>query len=234
MASGLALRSEGKRRLRNPGTRARDLIGESLGSTAHGSHRLNSRHVQALETLYETSPAIGAARQILIGQLMGGGIAVRRGEKEVEFTPEFRNFFDETWTKFATRSIDSFLKFGYVVFVLEEDRTSLTAYRAAGEARRVAAAEAAAASSRRGKQKAPSKVDQPQNLIPVVPPTETYEVAYEQTGRLGYSRQYTVYSTAPGAATKPDEQAFVVVRDDPDSSGNCTSPTGRCSTWPAL
>lgn len=202
----MQLRNQGKRKVPTSKPRSRDVIGESLGSNARGDHRVNTLHVHALESLFDTSPAIGAARSVLNGQLLSGGIAIRRGGEDVKLKPTFENFFNEVWIKFASRAIDSILKFGYCVWVYEEDVDSVTSVRAAS------------------KQK---DTDYQLNRMPVVPPTEAYEVGYMATGRLGYLRKYSVFSTAPGSATVPDKEARIMVRDEPDMAGNCTSPTGQ-------
>ena len=74
--------------------------------------------------------------------------------------------------------VDRFLKFGYVMVSYEEDLDSLTYLT---NKRRKGAAGSSAA---------------PANLIPIVPPTDTYEVAYIMAGRAGYHRRYLVYAKA--------------------------------------
>ena len=43
-------------------------------------------------------------------------------------------------------------------------------------------------------------------------------------GKYGYTRRYVVYNNSPGQATRLDEEAFVSVRQHPDSVGNLHSP----------
>ncbi len=207
MASGVKLRSSGGRR--PPRSRAKDLIGPALGlSTGEhpGEHRLNFKQIHAIEQLYNTHPAIQAARTVLHGQLLSGGIVLRRNGDIVDLKPAFKQHLDELWIPFAQQVVDSFLKFGYAMVSYEEDLDSLARQ---STKRRVGP----------GKQKI-----QIANLIPIVPPTDTYEIAYVMAGRAGYHRQYLVYGQAPHMAAKVDEEARVVVRQHPDAQGNVNSP----------
>lgn len=212
MASGLKLRSSGARKA--PQTRARDLIGPTLGlSTGEhpGEHRLAYQQINAIEQLFNSHPAIQAARTILHGQLLSGGIVLRRNGEPADLKPAFKTHLEECWLPFAQQCVDSFLKFGYVVVAYEEDTDSL--------------ARQSIKRRRGGGDNAKAKVvNEPVNLIPIVPPTNTYEVAYIMTGRAGYHRQYLVYSMAPNMATRVDDEARVVVRQHPDSVGNVNSP----------
>lgn len=210
MSSGVSLRKSGARRA--PTTRARDLIGPALGLST-GDHpgecRLNNNQIRAIEQLFHSHPAIQAARTILHGQLLSGGIVLRRNGELVDLKPTFKNHLDEVWVPFAQQVVDSFLKTGYVVVSYEEDTESLVLQSIKRR--------------RNGEGKA-SELSDPVNLIPIVPPTDTYDVAYKQTGRAGYHRRYMVYATAPNMATRVDEEARVVVRQHPDSEGNVNSP----------
>ena len=60
--------------------------------------------------------------------------------------------------------------------------------------------------------------------MPRVPDLGTYEVAWNSGGRLGFIRDYYVYSNAPGHATSADDEAFVHIRQAPDMQGNIVSP----------
>jgi hypothetical protein len=213
MASGVALRKAGTRA--PPRTRALDLIGPALGLSSDGKpgeKRLNRGQIVAIEHLFSSHPAIQAARTILAGQLLSGGIALRRDGEIVELKPAFKQHLDEVWIPFARMVMDSFLKFGYVVVVYEEDEDSLAIQslkRRAG-----------AGGDGRPRVAAPSAV----NMVPLVPTVDTYDVAFVQAGRAGYKRKYLVYSTAPNEATKVDEEARVIVRQQPDADGNVNSP----------
>lgn len=173
---------------------------------------MNYTQIFALEQLFNTHPAIQAARTILHGQLLSGGIVLRRNGEVVDLKPAFRGHLDEVWIPFAQSVIDSFLKFGYVMVSYEEDDQSF----AQQSIKRRAGASGAA-----GKQKV---LREPTNLIPIVPPTDTYEVAYVMGGRAGYHRKYFAYAMAPNMATKIDDEARVVVRQAPDPTGNVNSP----------
>ena len=241
MSSGLKLRASGARSASRP--KPRDLIGPAFGLSTDGQpgeRRLNYPQINALEQLFNTHPAIQAARTILHGQLLSGGIVLRRDGEAVDLKPAFRNHLDEVWIPFAQAVIDSFLKFGYVVVSYEEDEESLARQavkRRAGAAGTDGAAGAAGAdgadgadgaagggaraSTAAGKQRV---IREPVNLIPIVPPTDTYEVSYVMTGRAGCHRKYMVYSMSPNMATKVDDEVRVVMRQPPDSTGNVNSP----------
>lgn len=213
MSSGTALRSSGKRAA--PKVRAGDLIGPVLGLSSDGQpgeKRLNRGQITSIEHLYQSHPAIQAARSVLSGQLLSGGIALRRDGKIVDLKPAFKQHLEELWVPFARSVMDSFLKFGFVVVVYEEDDDSLSRQsvkrRAAGGDARPRAVQQEAAP----------------NMVPLVPTIDTYDVAFVQAGRAGYRRKYFVYSTAPNKATKIDEEARVIVRQTPDVDGNVNSP----------
>lgn len=212
MSSGTSLRSAGRRAA--PRVRARDLIGPVLGLSSDGQpgeKRLNRGQITSIEHLYNSHPAIQAARSILAGQLLSGGMALRRNGKIVELKPAFKNHMEETWTPFARSVMDSFLKYGHVVVVYEPDDESLSRQsvkrRAGGDSSARTVVPAA----------------EP-NMVPIVPTIDTHDVAFVHTGRAGYKRRYLVYSTAPNNATKIDEEARVVVRQHPDVDGNVNSP----------
>jgi hypothetical protein len=180
--------------------------------------RLNGKQVGAIEQLFNSHPAIAAARAILHGQLLNGGIELRRDGKRLDLQPAFKTHIDEVWTSFARDVVDSFLKFGYAVVVYEEDDESLAVM--SRKRRRIGSDGPKAdvgGDSGIGPQGATP------NLVPIVPPIETYDVAFTTTGR-GYKRKYLVYGTAPNMATRVDEEARVIVRSPPDASGNINSP----------
>jgi len=212
MSQGVGLRARGQRK--PPRSRATDLIGPALGlSTGEhpGEHRLNYKQIHSLEQLFNSHPAIQAARTILHGQLLSGGIVLKRDGKPVELKPAFKNHLEEVWLPFAQDVVDSFLKFGYAVMSYEEDDNSF--------ARQSVKRRAGVGVG--GKSKV---LKDPVNLVPIVPPTDTYEVAYVMTGRAGYKRSYLIYGMAPNMATHIDEEARVVMRQQPDTEGNINSP----------
>lgn len=111
------------------------------------------------------------------------------------------------WLPFASAVIDSFLKWGFVVVAYEEDEES-----------------AASQTLKRRRKADEGLAGKQSNLIPIVPPVETVDVAFCMGGRCGYKRQYIVYSQSPQHATKQDEEARVIVRTHPDAAGNVCSP----------
>lgn len=207
MSGGVGLRKAGARK--QAAVLPKDVIGPSLGLTSGehpGERRLNSRQIHAIEQLFNTHPAVQAARTILHGQLLSGGIALRRNGETVDLKPAFKQHLDEMWVPFAQTVVDSFLKFGYVAVVYEEDLSSLMSMSA--KRRRDASGRASVV----------------ENIVPLVPPTDTYEIAYTMVGRGGYMRNYFLYGTAPNMATRIDDEARVVVRQQPDPNGNVNSP----------
>jgi len=213
MSASLGLRKSGARQRSNP--LPRDLIGPSLGLTSGehpGEKRLNYKQVVAIEQLFNSHPAVQAARTIIHGQLLSGGIVLRRDGQDVELKPAFKRHLDETWVPFAQSVVDSFLKFGYAAVVYEEDESSLMSM--SRKRQRGATGQAGSA----------GKASETQNIIPIVPPTDTYEIAYAMVGRGGYMRKYFLYGKAPSTATRIDDEARVIVRQHPDPDGNLNSP----------
>jgi hypothetical protein len=225
MSSGLRLRSDGKRKTVPHGRASADLIGPALGLSSDGrpgERRLNGVQMSAIDALYHTHPAITAAVNILKGQLLSSGLSLVRNGTPVELKPAFKAHLENVWLPFAADVIDSFLKFGFVVMSYEVDEESLSRQsikRQRGDA------ETASASSASTVSDAPATgASEPTNLYPVVPPLGTYDVAYVMAGRAGYVRKYLVYARAPNQATKIDEEARVIMRQQPDGEGNLNSP----------
>lgn len=181
-------------------------IGPSIGLASTGKpgeFKLNMDQLEALQQLYTSSPAIAAARSVLRGQLLGGGIVLRRGGEDVTLKPEFQRYLSSKWLAFAGDVLDSFLCWGLVVVAYDEDL----------ELQRRAARLATKGAK-------PEPV-----LAPMVPPRECIELAFRQTGKMGYLRQYIVYNLAgPIHATKEDTDARVFIRQQPDAVGNVVSP----------
>ena len=190
----------------------------------------NLEQIYSLEHLFQSSPAVQAARTVLSGQLLSGGISLRKDGEDVELTPAFKEHLNEIWIPFAQEVIDCLLKWGFVVISYEEHEederriTLMNKRRKAAQpppikgkpgskASKAAAAAALAAANAK-----------PPVIIPMVPILGTYEVAYAMGGRQGYKREYLVYSNAPGQGTREDEEARVVVKQHPDSVGNVNSP----------
>ena len=207
----MSIRSRGKRAAPKRSGGGPFNVGPSIGlaSTGRpGEFKLNMNQMEALESLYTASPAITAARSVLRGQLFGGGIVLRRGGKDVALKPEFQRYLSTKWLAFAGDVLDSLLKWGLVVVAYDEDeelKDRASKVPAANGAKRDAV------------------------LAPLVPPRECIEIAYRQSGRMGYTRKYVVFNmAAPIHATKVDEDARVYIREQPDSVGNVISPMSKC------
>ena len=239
MSSGVRLRDTGVRKPQYVKHRP-SLLAESLGSVGHdmGEKRLNLQQVYALEHMYQSTPAVQAARTVLSGQLLSGGISLRKNGVDVELTPIFRQHLNEAWIPFAQDVVDCFLKWGHVVVSYEQDESDQR--RARIHARRdeqtrgksklkrgsgggsVAAAMAAHAAD--AEAHAAATATAPPLIVPRVPLLGTYEVAFVMGGRAGYTRAYRVYNQMPGEGTEEDAEARVVVRQHPDQVGNINSP----------
>ena len=181
-------------------------VGPSIGLASTGKpgeFKLNMNQIEAIQQLYTSSPAIAAARSVLRGQLLGGGIVLRRGGEDVTLKPEFQRYLSSKWLGFAGDVLDSFLCWGLCVVAYDED---LDLKR---QAQRVA-----------------TKGSKPEPVLaPMVPPRECIEIAFRQTGKMGYTRQYIVYNMAgPVHVTKTDDDARVFIRQQPDAVGNVISP----------
>ena len=242
MSSGVRLRDAGVRKAQHVKSRP-SLLSGSLGGAGGdmGEKRLNLQQVYALEHMYQSTPAVQAARTVLSGQLLSGGISLRKDGADVELTPMFRQHLSEVWIPFAQHVVDSFLKWGHVVVSYEQDesddrRARIHARRddlAQGKGKRklqkgggggggsVAAAAAARAADAEAHAAAAAA---PPLVVPHVPLLGTYEVAFVMGGRAGYTRVYRVYSQMPGEGTEEDPEARVVVRQHPDQVGNINSP----------
>lgn len=223
-------RDGGRRRDAKHG--GKSLLAPTLGvhTSELGEHRLNIKQVYALDAMYQTHPAVQAARTVLHAQLLSGGLKlVRDGEalKEVKYgekddkgenkkgiTKHFNSHLEEHWLPFAKEVVDCFIKWGIcpVVFEVLEEHPSVDAIRKLKNEVGVGAV----------KRKRPDPP--PAKLVPHVPQLGTYEIAWRPQGKYGYTRQYVVYNNAPGHATRLDEEALVFVQQHPDSVGNCNSP----------
>jgi len=227
MASGTRLREAGLRKPQR--IKGKGLLDSSLGihSDQHGEHRLNLQQVYALEHLFQSSPAVQAARTVLAGQLLSGGISLRKEGTDVELTQQFRDHLSEVWIPFASEVIDCFLKWGLVPISYEEHfddvRNASLLYSKRQKTQPVAAPTGKRVSKAAAAAKA-AEEKPPPIIIPIVPTLGTYEVAFRMGGRMAYKREYVLYSCAPGQGTKEDDEARVIVRQHPDSVGNVNSP----------
>jgi hypothetical protein len=174
--------------------------------------------------MFQSNPAVQAAKTVLSGQLLSGGISLRKNGSDVELTPAFKDHLNEVWLPFAQDVIDCFLKWGHVVVSYEEHEDELRRASLLAKRRKVEPVQ----SQRGGKSKASKAVAQapvePPVIVPIVPQLGTYEVAYRMGGRQGYKREYLVYSNHPGTGTREDEEARVIVKQHPDQVGNVNSP----------
>ena len=220
MASGTRLRSEGQRK--EPKYRS-SLLANSLGvhTSDLGEKRLNLSQVYALENMFQGHPAVQAARTVLSGQLLSGGISLRKDGEDVDLTPQFRDHLAEVWIPFAQDVIDCFLKWGLVPISYEEYEDDTL--RATLLSKRMKLSPKGRGGSNASKAVAATTRAAPV-IVPIVPTLGSYEVAYAMGGRQGYKRKYLLYSNAPGQGTREDEEARVIVRQHPDSVGNVNSP----------
>jgi hypothetical protein len=215
MASGTRLRESGQRKPHKKRGKGIFVGGLELEGGHAGESRLNLDQVYSIQHLFESHPAVNAARAVLHGQLLSGGVCLKKNGSEVELTAEFKQHLDDVWLAFAGDVIDSFLKWGICVVVYEEnDEEERSALRKR-------AREEAGSKKSRAKQVAEKS---PPVIIPMVPPLGSYEVAWRMGGRAGYKRKYLVYSTASTHATREDEEARVFLRNHPDTTGNVSSP----------
>ena len=193
-----------------------------VGYTNNLENRLNLQQVYALENMFQSNPAVQAARTVLSGQLLSGGISLRRNGTDVELTPTFKDHLNEVWLPFAQDVIDCFLKWGYVVVSYEEHEDDLRRASLLTKRRKVDVAQTHRGGG--GKSKADQTLVESPAIVPLVPQLGTYEVAYRQGGRQGYKRTYLVYSNKPGTGTREDDEARVIVKQHPDQVGNVNSP----------
>ena len=122
----MELRKRGKRK--DPQTQAakkqRGRLGDPLNAIDAGSPgeiRISSDNMIAISHLYNTSPSIQAGRAILLGQLLGSGVVVRRQGRDVNLKPVFARHLEDVWVPFARNVIDNFLMFGFVLVSLEKE-----------------------------------------------------------------------------------------------------------------
>lgn len=196
-----------------------------LPTGSAGEHRLNLGQIHAIDHLFNSNPSIQAARTVLVGQLISGGISLRKNGSAVKLTSEFQAHLDEHWLAFAQQVVDSFLKFGFVCCSYEQMEDDVRRAALLRKKRKLDGAPPLKGRSAAKSRAAESDADiQPPLTVPIVPPLSTFEVAYRYGGRVGYLREYYVYANVPGAGTRPDEEARVVVRQHPDDAGNVNSP----------
>ncbi len=202
----------------------------------------------AIQHLYNSSPSIQAARAILMGQLLGSGVVVRREGRDVNLKPVFARHLEDVWCPFARDVIDNFLMFGFVLVSLEKERPPPFANFIKGK--QLASTSSMAPRGRQGVTKeapTPSEVrarvpppitddarldkrinDNKQingggNLIPTVPDLGQYEVSFVHTGESNYQREYRVFSTNSDSVYRQDFSSELFFKSQPDAAGNICS-----------
>ena len=139
---------------------------------------LQRPQLEALFSTYHSSSAIGAVREILLSQLFAGGICVKRNGEDVTLTPVFDAHLQRHWTQFGKDCVDSILTFGLVVWTVDE---SLELRRRQKRVRRRPGTPLPAAAS----------------LLPLVPPLDTVDISVAPAGRMGYQKEFRVYTRSP-------------------------------------
>lgn len=232
MADVRRARARGQRRTSSRGLSANVADGLLAKTGEPGEQRLNTRQMQALDAMYQTHPAVQAARTVLLSQLLGGGLKLmRNGEvlQEVAFgskdatgqrtpgiTTDWAQHLETHWLPFAREVVDAFLKWGLCPVVLEtsgdEDQEHVEAVE---EMKRVVGV----ADGRKRKRAAAA----PPTLVPRVPHAGTYDLAWLPTNG-GYGRRYVLYPATAERTMQIDHAARVFVRQHPDVEGNLNSP----------
>ena len=146
---------------------------------ATAESRLNVTQMHAIDVMYESNPAVRAARGVLFAQLCSSGLQVVRNGKPLqaasargkgsvnEITPNFSQHLEKYWMPFARQVIDSLLKFGVapVAFTVTKEETMQMGMS------RLKAEHGIASPRRRVLRK-------PTHIIPFVPHRGTYQIAW--------------------------------------------------------
>ena len=107
----------------------------SLQTARFGEVDLSNDTAIALQHLYETSPSLQAAKTIIMGQLLGSGIVVKRHGRDVDLKQGFSRHLNRVWIPFARTMIERFLITGFCPVVLdEEDEEPFAALKKARDA----------------------------------------------------------------------------------------------------
>jgi len=255
MSSGIELRKRGKRK--DPQTqesKKRGRLGDPLNAIDAGSPgeiRISSDNMIAISHLYNSSPSIQAARAILMGQLLGSGVVVRRQGRDVNLKPVFARHLEDVWVPFARNVIDNFLMFGFVLVSLEKESPPPFANFLKGK-KQLAATSSMAPRGRQGThptkeaptpsevraRRAPPITDDARlderingaklngggNLVPTVPDLGQYEVSFVHVGESNYQREYRVFSTNSDSVYRQDFSSELFFKSQPDAAGNICSP----------
>lgn len=167
----------------------------ALGGSNQGETRVSLAQMHDLEHIYNTNSSLKAARTLLMGQLLGSGLVLRRNGEPVVIKQAFEEHLRAHWLPFARRLVDSFLCFGFAVVSIEEEPRKPFSDRgqasssSIGPDRVVKADPADVSAAATPQAKGP-------NLIPVVPVLGTYEIVLVPTGRGGYFRETQCFTTA--------------------------------------
>lgn len=216
MSGGLDLRKRGAR-----STQPRTAPGgplSALETAGHGETRVSVEQMKAISQLYWSSTSFQAARQILLGQLLSSGIAVRRQGKDVELTEDFAHFIEATWLPFARDVVDSFLQYGFVAVSIEEELPEPFAPASKRSRRSLPSQTGAKVTAKLGEN------DKLANLVPIVAEIGTYEVSFIHGGRGGYRREYRVSCLSANQSYTIDEQMGLFWKTPCDLHGNLCSP----------
>ena len=128
------------------------------------------------------------------------------------------------WVPFAQDVIDCFLKWGFAVVSYEEDEDEVQREALLAKRRKLAEPPPQRPRSSKAAKAVDKAQAKPPLIVPIIPALGSYELAFKMGGRVGYKRQYKVYTNAPSLGTREDEEARVVVRQAPDAIGNINSP----------
>ena len=160
----LRLRARGRRTAPPPPTAAAD--------RGDGT-QLNRSQMQALQSMFTSSPIIGAVRTILHHQLVNGGICLRRNGQLVPTTPAFQRHLSTHWRRFSSDCIDALFTYGLVVVAVDQDEHLAREQRR--QLRRLGPV--------------------PPAYSPLVVPMECIDISMRSGGRAGYVREYVVHTT---------------------------------------
>lgn len=156
--------------------------------------------MQAMQHVFQGTPTLQAARNVLHSRVLGQGLALQRAGVSVDMQPAFRRHVNEHWLPFANACLDSILMFGFVV---------------------VTSAELDVDEQCEGKQPSSKKANTYQ--IPIVPATGMYTLSFENTTPSSFVRTYSVRPVDAPVGTR-DASCRVHVQQHPDAVGNVNSP----------
>lgn len=249
-ATSIRNRESGRR---NDGKqRARQSTPGFLGVSNHSSNGLNVGQIYEIERLYNSHPAVTAARTVLHAQLFSGGIALYRDGKAQSVIKESKRpavassssssvptrapseagdesasttGVKEAFAKHLSNHWMSFAKDvcdSFLKWGLCVVVFELETEDLVKRAVRLAKAEEKMSGPESSRKR--GEPDVSKRLIPKVPALGTYDVGFDYVGRFGYTREFKVYSQLPGKTHQEDDQSVVFIRQEPDTSGNVNSP----------